>query len=77
MTTLPPSGADCLEILELQTPGTLWACARITLPFLPQNEKRGITMLCAYVSICPRISDLKLNKQFLLKFQQMLRLYFE
>jgi hypothetical protein len=26
MTTLPHSCADCLEIWELQTPGTLWAC---------------------------------------------------
>jgi len=26
LTTLPPSCADCLEILEPQPPGTLWAC---------------------------------------------------
>jgi hypothetical protein len=27
LTTLPPSRADCLEIWELQTPGTLRVCA--------------------------------------------------
>jgi hypothetical protein len=26
LTTLPPSGADCLEIWEPQSFGTLWAC---------------------------------------------------
>ena len=26
LTTLPPSCDDCLEILEPQPPGTLWAC---------------------------------------------------
>ena len=26
LTTLPPSCSDCLEIWELQPPGTLWAC---------------------------------------------------
>jgi len=26
LTTLPPSCADCLEIWEPQTPGTLWVC---------------------------------------------------
>jgi len=26
LTTLPPSDADCLEIWEPQTPGTLRAC---------------------------------------------------
>jgi len=26
LTTLPPSGADCLEICESQPPGTLRAC---------------------------------------------------
>jgi hypothetical protein len=26
LTTLPPSCADCFEIWEPQTPGTLWAC---------------------------------------------------
>jgi len=26
LTTLQPSCADCLEIWELQTSGTLWAC---------------------------------------------------
>jgi len=25
LTTLPPSSANCLEIWEPQTPGTLWA----------------------------------------------------
>lgn len=28
VTTSPPSRADCLEIRELQSPGTLWACNR-------------------------------------------------
>ena len=28
LTTLPPSSADCLEIWEPQSPGTLWACNR-------------------------------------------------
>jgi hypothetical protein len=28
LATLPPSCADCLEILELQTPGALMACNR-------------------------------------------------
>jgi hypothetical protein len=32
MTTLPPSCADCLEIWEPQTPGTLRACSGIALP---------------------------------------------
>jgi len=26
LTTLPPSGAECLQIWELQPPGILWAC---------------------------------------------------
>jgi len=26
LTTLPPSCADCLEILEPHPPGILWAC---------------------------------------------------
>jgi len=29
LTTIPPSGADCLEIWELQPPGTLKACTGI------------------------------------------------
>jgi len=31
LTTLPPSFANCLEIWEPQTPGTLRACTGITL----------------------------------------------
>ena len=34
MTNLPPSCADCLEIWEPQSPGTLRACNGIALPFL-------------------------------------------
>jgi hypothetical protein len=34
LTTLPPSCADCLEIWEPQTPGTLRACNGIPLPLL-------------------------------------------
>jgi hypothetical protein len=33
LTTLSPSCADCLEILEPQPPGTLRACNGIALPF--------------------------------------------
>jgi hypothetical protein len=33
LTTLPPSCADCLEIVEPQRPGTLTACTGIALPF--------------------------------------------
>ena len=33
LTTLPPSCADCLEILEPQPPGTLRACPGIALSF--------------------------------------------
>jgi hypothetical protein len=33
LTTLPPSCAGCLEILELQRPGTLRICTGIALPF--------------------------------------------
>jgi hypothetical protein len=29
LTTLPPSGVECLEILEPQPPGTLRACNRL------------------------------------------------
>ena len=39
LTTLPPSCADCLEIWEPQSPGTLWtcqACNGIALPFIYQ-----------------------------------------
>jgi len=32
LTTLPPSCANCLEIWDPQTPGTLWACPGIALP---------------------------------------------
>jgi hypothetical protein len=32
LTTLPPSCADCLEIWELQPPGTLKACTGIAVP---------------------------------------------
>ena len=37
MTTLPPSYADCLEIWELQPPGTLRACTGIALPFIERR----------------------------------------
>jgi len=30
LTTLPPSCADCLEIWELQPPGTLRACPEVS-----------------------------------------------
>ena len=33
LTTLPPSGVDCLETWEPQSPGTLKACPGIDLPF--------------------------------------------
>jgi hypothetical protein len=34
MTTLPPSCADCLEIWERQTPGTLRACPGLQWDYL-------------------------------------------
>ena len=32
LTTLPPSCADCLEILDLQRPGNLLVCTDTALP---------------------------------------------
>jgi hypothetical protein len=33
LTTLPPSCADCIDIWEPQTPGTLRACNGIAVPY--------------------------------------------
>jgi hypothetical protein len=39
LTTLPPSCADCLEIWEPQTPGTLRACPALQWDCLPFTIK--------------------------------------
>ena len=46
LTTLPPSYADCLEILEPQPPGTLWACNRLVQRLLYlQDVRSGVWFL--------------------------------
>ena len=49
LTTLPPSGAECLEIWEPQPPGTLrafQACNGTALPFYTYYSVKGVTTNC-------------------------------
>ena len=56
LTTLPPSCADCLEILEPQPPGTLWACPGLewdcfTFTFTLNSTKTAVMKLEVQVQV--------------------------
>ena len=64
LTTLPPSCADCLEIWEPQSPGTLRACKGIALPL---QHVLSITVFCFRIyRIGRRVSSLKLSCLFVI-----------
>jgi hypothetical protein len=60
LTTIPPSFADCQELLEPQPPGTLGACPGIPLPLL-HNDIAAATSLfrTAAISVFFLVANIK------------------
>jgi hypothetical protein len=51
LTALPPSCADCLEMGEPQSPGTLWACNGIALPLPLRSHINNDESVAYYLSM--------------------------